>query len=105
MPEYELSQYRQLPMWKRRVQLAPTIPRELAIDKTYRFSPENFADLRVPTLLLLGGDSPPLFVNAVDAVHRAVPGSTVVTLPGQQHVAMDTAPELFLRELIRFLDG
>jgi len=103
MPEQELAQYRRLPMWKRRVQLAPTIPRELAIDTTYRFVPEKFADFRVPTRLMLGGDSPPLFQRAVDAVHQAVPNTEVVVLPGQQHIAMDTDPELFLREVIRFL--
>lgn len=103
MPEHELAQYRQLPMWKRRVQLAPTIPRELAIDTTYRFVPEKFADLRVPTLLMLGGDSPPLFQRAVETVHQAVPNTKLVVLPGQQHIAMDTDPELFLREVIRFL--
>ena len=48
MPEHELAQYRRLPMWKRRVQLAPTIPRELAIDTTYRFVPEKFADFEFP---------------------------------------------------------
>lgn len=103
MPDHELSQYRQLPMWQRRVQLAPTIPRELAIDKTYRFIPEKFADLRVPTLLLLGGDSPPLFEKAVEVVREAVPDATVATLPGQQHIAMDTDPELFLREVTDYL--
>ncbi|HEX6285892.1 MAG TPA: alpha/beta hydrolase, partial [Acidimicrobiia bacterium] len=104
MPPHELSQYRQLPMWRRRVQLAPTIPREMTLDRTYRFEPDKFAGLSIPTLLLLGGDSPPMFEKAVEAVHDAVPSSTVVILPGQQHIAMDTNPELFLRELTRYLD-
>ena len=103
MPDHEFVPYRQLPMWNRRIQMAPTIPRELAIDRTYRFDPVRFADLRIPTLLLLGGDSPEMFKRAVDTVHEAVPHSTVVVLPGQQHVGMDTNPELFLREVVRFL--
>jgi pimeloyl-ACP methyl ester carboxylesterase len=103
MPEHELEAYRQLPTWKRRIQLAPTIPRELAIDRTYRFDPERFANLRVPVLLLLGGDSPPLFRQAANAVDAALPNSTVVTLPGQQHIAMDTNPDLFVSEVLRFL--
>lgn len=104
MPQHELSQYRQLPMWKRRVQLAPTIPREMTLDRTYRFIPDKFAGLSIPTLLLLGSDSPPMFDRAVETVHEAVPGSTVVILPGQQHIAMDTNPELFLGVVTRFLD-
>jgi pimeloyl-ACP methyl ester carboxylesterase len=103
MPEHELETYRRLPMWEGRIQLAPTIPRELAIDRTYSLDPDKFAKLRVPVLLLLGGDSPPLFRRATEAVDAALPNSTVVTLRGQQHIAMDTNPDLFVSEALRFL--
>lgn len=103
MPEHEFETYRRLPMWKVRIQLAPTIPRELAIDRSYRFDSEKFATLRIPTLLLLGGDSPPLFQRAIETVNSALPTSTVVSLPGQQHIAMDTNPDLFVNEVLRFL--
>jgi pimeloyl-ACP methyl ester carboxylesterase len=103
MPEQELEKYSQLPMWKVRVQLAPTIPRELTIDRRYNFDSGKFANLQVPTLLLLGGDSPPIFRRATEAVDSALPNSTVVTMPGQQHIAMDTNPELFVREVLQFL--
>ncbi|HEY6635064.1 MAG TPA: alpha/beta hydrolase, partial [Acidimicrobiia bacterium] len=62
-----------------------------------------FTDLRTPTLLLLGGDSPELFRQATEVVHEAIAGSRVVVLPGQQHIAMDTNPELFLAEVMGFL--
>ena len=103
MPDHELVQYRQLPVWKRRIELAPTIPRELAIDRRYRFEATRFGDLRIPVRLLLGGDSPPLFQSAVDAVEAALPEVSVVILPGQQHIAMDTNPELFISEVLEFL--
>ena len=103
MPERELEAYRRLPMWQGRVALAPTIPREVSIDQSYRFEPERFAGLRVPTMLLLGGDSPPLFRRAIEVLDEALPASHVVELPGQQHIAMDTAPELFLDAVRPFL--
>lgn len=103
MPEHEFDAYRQLPMWQTRIQLAPTIPRELAIDQTYRFDPVHYANLRVPVLLLLGEDSPPLFRQATEALDSALPNSTIVILPGQQHIAMDTNPDLFMSEVLRFL--
>jgi len=103
MPEHELKAYRQLPVWKVRVQLAPTIPREMKFDQTYSFDPEKFVNLRTPTLLLLGGDSPPLFRQAIELVDPALLDSRVVILPGQQHIAMDTDPELFIREVLHFL--
>jgi hypothetical protein len=54
---------------------------------------------------LLGGDSPPIFRQVIDVVSPALPASRIAVMPGQQHVAMDTAPELFLKEVIAFLSG
>jgi pimeloyl-ACP methyl ester carboxylesterase len=103
MPEYELEPYRQLPVWKVRVQLAPTVPREMTFDQTYEFDIQKFANMQVPSLLLLGGDSPPLFRQAIELVDPALPNSRVVILPGQQHIAMDTNPDLFVKEVLNFL--
>lgn len=101
-PPAELSMLRSLPSWAARVAAAHTIPRELCMDDRV-FEPARFASLRTPTLVLLGGDSPPFFGKAAAAVHAALPASRIVVLPGQKHVAMNTAPELFLREVLGFL--
>jgi pimeloyl-ACP methyl ester carboxylesterase len=103
MPEHELEAYRQLPAWKVRVQLAPTIPREMMFDRTYSFDPKKFANSQVPIMLLLGGDSPPIFQQAIKFLNEKLPNSHVVTFPGQQHIAMDTTPDLFEKEVLRFL--
>jgi len=105
MPPHELSAYRQLPMWKVRIALAPTIARELSVAKTYRFDAGRFSRLQVPTLLLLGGDSPPHVWRATELIDAALPDSRVAILPDQQHIAMDTSPELFAREALRFLQA
>ncbi len=105
MPEPAFSEYRSLPTWPGRVRLAPTIPRELSIDRGYTFDPDRFAEVSFPVLLLLGGDSPPLFKDATQAVHAALANSSVSVLPGQQHIAMDTNPELFVSEVLKFLAG
>lgn len=103
MPEHEFTEYRQLPIWETRIKLAPTIPRELAIDRVYTFDSDRFANLEVPTLLLLGGDSPLLFQSAIETAQAALKNATVVVLPGQQHIAMDTDPDLFVGEVLRYL--
>jgi len=59
--------------------------------------------MRVPTLLLLGGDSPARFKDAVEAVRAALPDARLAVMAGQQHTAMNTAPDLFLREILGFL--
>jgi pimeloyl-ACP methyl ester carboxylesterase len=103
MPDHDLATYRQSPMWNIRVQLAHTIPREMQVERTYTFVPGRYTTLGAPTLLLLGGDSPPVFRDAIQALDAALPSSTVVVMPGQQHIAIDTNPDLFLREVLAFL--
>ena len=60
--------------------------------------------MRTPTLLLVGGDSSPREMQNANGVAEALPNAEAVVLPGQQHVAMHTAPGLFVREVVRFLD-
>jgi pimeloyl-ACP methyl ester carboxylesterase len=103
MPEHELAQYRKLPAWQKRIRIMPTVPREEQLLAAYRFEPERFANMRTPTLLLLGGDSPEIFRNGTAALDAALPNSRIAVMPGQQHIAMDMDPDLFLREVLDFL--
>jgi hypothetical protein len=38
--------------------------------------------------------------QAIETIDAALPDSRIGALPGQQHVAMDTVPELFLQEVM-----
>jgi pimeloyl-ACP methyl ester carboxylesterase len=105
MPAAELAQLHTLPNWPARVAAAHTIPREMRATTSYRFDSAKWKAFKIPTLLLLGGDSPPFFKVAIEQVHAAVPSSRVVVLPGQQHVAINTAPDLFAKEILTFLRG
>jgi hypothetical protein len=86
------------------VAAAHTIVREIKEQsESYSFSAEQFHAMKVPTLLLLGGTSPAFFKTAIDLVHKALPASQVAILAGQQHAAMDTAKEIFLKPVVEFL--
>jgi pimeloyl-ACP methyl ester carboxylesterase len=103
MPSHEFELFRSSSAWPARVAAAHTLPRELRAHEQYQFKPERFKGLTTPTLLLVGGDSPDFLKAAIATVHAALPTSRVVVLPGQQHIAMDTAPELFVHETVAFL--
>jgi pimeloyl-ACP methyl ester carboxylesterase len=103
MPPDELALFRSSPAWPARLAAAHTLPRELRALAGYRFRPDRFTTMAAPTLLLLGGDSPAFFEASIAAVRAALPFNRVAVLPGQQHIAMDTAPELFVREVVAFL--
>jgi pimeloyl-ACP methyl ester carboxylesterase len=101
----EIEMLRSLPIWAARVALAPTIPHEMRAFERYvsNFDPARLGNLRTPTLLLLGGDSPPLERAAVESLDSALPDGQIVVMPHQAHLAHRTAPQLFAREVVRFL--
>lgn len=92
------------PAWKGRMASAHTVLRELeAGERDYHFKPDKFHALKVPTLLLVGGDSPKFLKSGSYKLNEAIPNSRIALMPGQQHVAMNSAPELFLQEVVGFL--
>jgi pimeloyl-ACP methyl ester carboxylesterase len=103
MPNDEIEELRLLPSWAVRVAVAHTIARETRAEEQYRFLPEQYADLSVPTLLLQGGDSPAFLKHVTEMLHKALPNGRIMIMPEQQHIAMNTAPELFASAVLRFL--
>ncbi len=105
MPPEELEMMRAAPAWPARVQAASTIVREGRAEEAYRWEPQRFADMTIPTQVMMGSLSPAFLTHSARAVRMAIPRATLAVLDGQQHVAMDTAPELFLTTLLDFLEA
>ena len=104
MSEEAFAAYRQLPIWPARVAIAHTLPRELGVSLTdTTIEAERVAALRVPTLLLLGGDSPPGPKTSVARLAETLPNARVTVLEGQEHMAIYDAPETFAERLLGFL--
>jgi pimeloyl-ACP methyl ester carboxylesterase len=101
-PEAELESLKAQPIWTARIAAAHTIAREANEEERYGLDLGRLGALRVPTLLLLGGESPATFVEATALLHDAIPNSRVHELEGQRHIAMDTAPEQFVDAIISF---
>lgn len=100
----EIAALRSDPSWARRVASAHTIVREMG-DEDYLFDPERFQGMKVPTLLLVGERSPRFLRLASERVAKGLPDARIVEMPGQAHIAMTTAPDLFVKEVIGFLGG
>ncbi|WP_255681395.1 alpha/beta hydrolase [Natrinema sp. SYSU A 869] len=103
LPPDELDELRATPMWQKMVDAAHTLPRELQAISEYEFEPARFADMTPPTLLLSGGESPSFYKDATEAVHEALPNSRIATFEGEQHMAMHTAPDRFIDEVVTFI--
>jgi pimeloyl-ACP methyl ester carboxylesterase len=103
MSPAELESFRALPAWPARVAAAHTLPREMRSADGYQFDTTSFRAMAIPTLILGGSDSPPFLKTSNAAVHDALPDSTLVVMPGQGHVAIDTATDLFAKTVVDFL--
>jgi pimeloyl-ACP methyl ester carboxylesterase len=106
IPPSELEILQSLPAWQGRVNAAHTILREISqLEGLDQFDPGRFTEMKVPTLLLLGGDSPSEYREFIHLLDKTLPESKIAVMPGQQHVAMNTAPGLFVSEALKFLTG
>ncbi len=105
MPPEELDLMRASPAWPARVQAVPTLVREGRAEVAYRWDAQRFAELTVPTQVMMGSLSPQYLTHSARTARMAIPHATLAVLDGQQHVAMDTAPDLFLTTLLDFLKG
>jgi pimeloyl-ACP methyl ester carboxylesterase len=104
MPEHEIEIQRTQAAHAARLAGIHILVEALQALERYRFDPARYRAVSIPTLLLVGGDSPAWAYSATQALQGAVPNSRVIVLPGQQHIAMDTAPDLFVREVMTFLN-
>ena len=96
VPEAQVEVMRASPTWATRIAAAHTLAREIRVEADYRLDLVKLRAVRAPTLLLLGSESPWYFGEATRELNHAIPNSTVHVLEGQQHIAMDTAPEDFV---------
>lgn len=99
----QIDELQAAPHWSARVDEAPTLPREYRAPTSYEFEPERFADMTTPTLLLVGSESPEWVKDTTKELNNALPNSRISVLEGQGHLAMNTAPGLFIDEVLEFI--
>lgn len=105
MPAGELELLRsQREAWAVRLSNARTLPREMRTEQGYVFEPSRFREMRAPTLLLVGAESPRRELINARGVAAALPDARIVMLEGQQHVATYSAPELLVARILEFLN-
>lgn len=103
LPDTAIDAMRPTPVWAARCAAVHTLTREGYAARDFAIDAGALADLPFPVLVLRGTESPAWLRSAAGAVHAAIPGSELVELDGQGHMAMDTAPETFARVVGGFL--
>jgi len=98
----EIEVLRSAPNWQARVDAAHTLLRETMAPTWFRFDPRQFSGMTTPTLLLSGSESPAFFKEVTRLADDMLPHSRIVSFQGHGHVAMNSAPELFIEKVVEF---
>jgi len=99
-PEEWLDDLLETPPWQARLAYAHTLARELRAYDEYDYG--DLSRFTVPTLLMVGGESPPDELANAHHLASELPSAGVSVLPGEGHVAPVTAPQLVAREISQF---
>jgi pimeloyl-ACP methyl ester carboxylesterase len=102
VPAADVAEIEASPFWQVWTADAPATLGDLRALAAYAFDPASFRALATPVVFLVGSESP-RDLYATDAVAAVLPQARVVTLEGQAHEGMTTAPELFVATLDRVL--
>ena len=99
----EISTIEGGPEWAAGLAAVHTVPRESRGLDGYLFEPARFENLATTTILFVGSESPEYLRQFTESVAKVLPESRLVTLQGQGHTAMNTAPEEFTRTIVELL--
>ncbi|MBV9924630.1 MAG: alpha/beta fold hydrolase [Acidobacteria bacterium] len=70
-----------------------------------RTTAERLAEIKVPTLVIIGGEDAPNLKNIADTLASQIPGARKVTIPGSSHHPPVEKPKELNRVLLDFLKG
>lgn len=101
--EEEIDELARSPVWERRKEVSPTVPRELRAELAFRIDQAALTTIAAPTLMLLGSESPDWARRSTEAYSEAIPGAQVHILQGHGHGATTSGPELLAATIERFL--
>jgi pimeloyl-ACP methyl ester carboxylesterase len=99
----EIEGMRAQPSWPARLAAAPTLPRELRAEPAIRLATEDLASIGVPVLLVIGGQNEAALRPGANQLCSIMRDARVCVLPGQGHMAFDTAPELLASAIRAFV--
>jgi pimeloyl-ACP methyl ester carboxylesterase len=98
MPRFMIAIMRLLPIWKKLLPVAHTLPYDASIMNNFELPAARLRAISVPTLVVGGGKSPASLKDAVRAVGERIPGARVVEVPKQSHAIKGAALSPVVRE-------
>jgi pimeloyl-ACP methyl ester carboxylesterase len=98
----EIDWIRNEPSWASRIAAADVLPREIRTEPTITMSTADLGSITAPVLFVIGQQNEPALRPMVDRLCSIVRDGRVAVLPGQGHMAFDTAPDLLTAAINKF---
>lgn len=102
IPDSEIALMRALSGWTEQVASAHLLTREIRVMEQHVFDIEKFSNFTIQTLFLFGENDQDDWREVIKSLNDALIDFSTEILPGQGHMAMLTAPELFVDAVTRF---
>ena len=100
----EVAAMRSRPSWSGLVATIDLQPRQIRALASYRFDAKRISAVTIPTLLITGSNTAsPELKRAINSLQASLPNSKLAVLEGQEHNAMDSAPEMLAKVIANFL--
>lgn len=89
--------------WQDQLRYIQTTAYDVRVTRTYELDPARLSQVRIPTLLLYGSNSPEWMKRGMEAFGRALPDARLEVLEDQGHNAMFSNPRLLAEKIRAFL--
>ena len=100
----EVAAMRLRPSWSGLVTTIQSQPRQIRALSSYHFDSTRMQAVSMPTLLIIGSDTAsPQLKQGIRTLKSTLPNAKLAVLEGQQHNAMDTAPQMLAEVISKFL--
>lgn len=99
----EIQALKATPIWPYLMSYVATIPFDGRALLGYGFEPSRFTSLKMPALFLAGSRTIVLIGEVMRQLRQPMPDAEWMTIEGEGHAAMTTAPKLFSDAVLAFL--
>lgn len=102
IPATEIAQMQTLPDWDERVESAHLLRREIHVMENYFFDEAKYSNFPIETLFLIGEIDKDFWNDVLKKLDDTLLDFSSEMVPGQGHMAMMSAPDLFIDSVYRF---
>ncbi len=105
LSEEQVASMRERPEWAGRLAAVHTLPRELRTEPSITLSEEDLRSIAAPALFVIGEQNEVRLAPQANQLRSCIQSAQIAVLPGQGHLAMDTAPEMLADVIISFIES